>query len=362
MLKDIPRDDLTPRMQPLSRLPVFFALEGKRVVVAGGTPAAAWKAELLSAAGAVVDVFARSTCDALCELASHPPQGPVIIHRRDLRTADLNGATLAVGACDDDVEAEGFAVMARAAGVPVNVIDRPKFCDFSFGAIVNRSPLVIGVSTDGAAPVFAQAIRAKLEMLIPTGFARWMEAARSARTRVQSFGLSFRGRRQFWERFSNAAALRPDQAPDTADLDSWLAEARRNGARGTVVVVGVASDDPELLTLRAVRALQSADVIIADAGISSGVLDFARREARKLVVGRDAAPDHQDNLDALTLGLAKNGKCVVRLVTDASLRVSGFNSVVSACRRSAIPVEVVASFGHQPATTNHADASQQKRA
>ena len=99
---------------------------------------------------------------------------------------DLTGAAVAVGAFEDDASAAAFAAAARAAGVPVNVIDKPAFCDFSFGAIVNRSPLVIGISTDGAAPVFAQAIRAKLEALLPQGFAGW--AAAAGRWRAQAEG------------------------------------------------------------------------------------------------------------------------------------------------------------------------------
>ena len=111
-------------------------------------------------------------------LAADPPRGTIVIHRRAWSAGDIRGAAIAIGACESDDERLHFAAAARAAGVPVNVIDKPKFCDFAFGAIVNRSPLVIGISTDGAAPVFAQAIRAKLEALIPRGFAPWAEAAR----------------------------------------------------------------------------------------------------------------------------------------------------------------------------------------
>src|SRR5262249_2101901 len=149
---------------------------GKRVVVAGGTPAAAWKAELLSAAGANVDVFADDVSDELAKLPSNAPGGAIVLHSRTWQPGDLANACLAIGAMSSDDDAECFAAAAHAAGVPVNVIDKPAFCDFSFGSIVNRSPLVIGISTDGAAPVFAQAIRAKLEALIPFGFARWAEA------------------------------------------------------------------------------------------------------------------------------------------------------------------------------------------
>ena len=161
-------------------------LEGKRAVVAGGGQAATWKAELLSAAGARVDVFAPEVSDDMRSLVAAPPAGAIAVHSRTWTPADFAGAAIAVAECANDVEAAQFAAAARAVGVPVNVIDRPAFGDFAFGAIVNRSPLVIGISTDGAAPVFGQAIRSKIEALIPKGFARWAEAARSWRPRVQA--------------------------------------------------------------------------------------------------------------------------------------------------------------------------------
>ena len=131
-------------MEPLARLPVFLALDGRRAVVAGNGAGAAWKAELVSAAGADVDVYARNPCEELRALAADPPRGPVVLHDRGWQAADLTGAAIAVGGFDDDARAQRFADAARAAGVPVNVIDKPAYCDFSFGAIVNRSPLVIG--------------------------------------------------------------------------------------------------------------------------------------------------------------------------------------------------------------------------
>ncbi|MBO0759539.1 MAG: uroporphyrinogen-III C-methyltransferase, partial [Bradyrhizobiaceae bacterium] len=273
---------------PLARLPVFLALEGKRAVVAGGTAAAAWKTELLSASGAEVDVYAPAQSQELLDVAARPPRGSVTIHDRDLYAADLEGAALAVAACEDDLTAAEFATMARAARVPLNVVDRPAFCDFSFGAIVNRSPLVVGISTDGAAPVFAQMVRARLEALIPLGFARWAEAARRWRPRLQALGLTPFDRRRFWEAFAREATSHPDRVPTPKDLDAWLAQARGDEARGALAFVGVPSDDPEMLTLRAVRALHSADVILFDAGVPGAVLDFARREARKLMIGHSA--------------------------------------------------------------------------
>jgi uroporphyrin-III C-methyltransferase/precorrin-2 dehydrogenase/sirohydrochlorin ferrochelatase len=167
-------------MAPLTRLPVFLALAGKRAIVAGGSAAAGWKAELLSAAGATVEVYAATPCVQLLAIAADPPGGPITIHRHGVSPQECGGAALAIGAIEDDGEAAQFAAAMRATGIPVNVVDKPGLSDFTFGAIVNRSPLVIGISTDGAAPVFAQAIRARLERLIPLGFARWAEAARDA--------------------------------------------------------------------------------------------------------------------------------------------------------------------------------------
>src|SRR5205814_1203146 len=146
------------------------------------------------------------------------------LHPRAIEAADFSIAALAIGAFADDTDAAAFAALARRAGVPVNVIDKPAFCDFSFGAIVNRSPLVIGISTDGAAPVFGQAIRAKLEAMIPRGFARWAEAARRWRPRVLALALSFRERRRFWERFTERAVAQPDRVPAESDIDAPMAD------------------------------------------------------------------------------------------------------------------------------------------
>ena len=220
-----------PRMAALARLPIFLALEAKRAVVAGDGPAAAWKAELLSAAGAEVDVLAENPCEELRTVATQAPRGAIALHSRAWRADDFAGAAIAVGGFDDDREAQRFATAARAAGVPVNVIDKPAHCDFSFGAIVNRSPLVIGISTDGAAPVFGQSIRAKLEAMIPRGFACWADAARRWRAVVQASGLSFSARRRFWQVFTSFAVSHPDREPAQSDLAALLDRTRERSGR-----------------------------------------------------------------------------------------------------------------------------------
>jgi uroporphyrin-III C-methyltransferase/precorrin-2 dehydrogenase/sirohydrochlorin ferrochelatase len=333
-------------MEPLARLPVFLSLAGKRAVVAGGTPAAAWKAELLSASGAQVDVLASEPSEEMVALAADPPQGAVVLHRRAWQPQDLPGHAIAIGSFEDNVEAARFAEAAHSAGVPVNVIDKPAFCDFSFGSIVNRSPLVVGISTDGAAPVFAQAIRARIEAMIPRGFAAWAATARRWREAVKSSGLSFAGRRRFWQIFTAHAAAHPGAEPAQSDFDHFIAATCEEGAaveQGSVTLVGAGPGDPELLTLRAVRALQSADVILIDDLVAPAILDFARREARKMLVGKTGFEPSckQDEINALMISLAKAGRRVVRLKGGDPMIFGRAGEEIAACRRAGVSVEVV---------------------
>lgn len=319
-----PSETRPERMGALARLPVFYALQGKRCVLVGDGQAVDWKLELLEAAGAQVQRYAVD----------------------GWTTDDLRGAAMAIGGFEDDVSSAAFAAAARAVGVPVNVIDKPAFCDFSFGAIVNRSPLVIGISTDGAAPVFAQAIRAKLEALLPNGFAHWAAAAARWRGQVKESGLSFVGRRKFWQVFTAHAVANPQSEPTENDFARFVAEVKGLGVaveNGSVTLVGAGPGDPELLTLRAVRALQSADVILFDDLVSRDVLDFARREARKMLVGKTGfGPScKQDDINALMVGLAKQGKRVVRLKGGDPLIFGRAAEEIDACNAANIAVDIV---------------------
>src|SRR5262252_3983197 len=338
-----PSEIRSPRMEALARLPVFFALGGRRAVVAAESAMAAWKIELLSAAGARVDVFAAEPAE---EVVGAAQAAGVTLHRRPITDEDFAGAALAIGAFDDEALAADFSARARAAGVPVNVVDRPTLSDFSFGTIVNRSPLVVGISTDGAAPVFAQAIRAKIEAMIPLGFARWADAARRWRDAVKSSGLSFGGRRRFWQLFTGHAVANPGREPDVQDFDALIGAARREGEavdHGSVTLVGAGPGDPELLTLRALRALQSADVILFDQLVSPGVLDFARREAKRMLVGKAGYGPacKQDEINALMITLARSGKRVVRLKGGDPMIFGRGGEELAACRAAGLAVEVV---------------------
>jgi uroporphyrin-III C-methyltransferase/precorrin-2 dehydrogenase/sirohydrochlorin ferrochelatase len=192
--------------------------------------------------------------------------------------------------------------------------------------------------------VFGQAIRAKFEALIPRGFARRAEAARAWRPRVQALALSFRERRRFWERFTERAVAEPERAPGSSDIDALMAETRGVPSEtGSVILVGAGPGDPELLTLRAVRALQSADVILIDDLVSPQVLDFARREAKKMMVGKTGHGPacKQSEINELMIKLAKAGKRVVRLKGGDPMIFGRAGEEIAACRAVNIPVEVV---------------------
>jgi uroporphyrin-III C-methyltransferase/precorrin-2 dehydrogenase/sirohydrochlorin ferrochelatase len=257
-------------MNKLANLPVFLRLTDVRVLLAGASDACAWKAELLAATGADLRIFARSASEKLRQTAARLG---LRVEARDWRAQDLEGAVIAVLEASDEAEAERFRAAARAAGALVNVIDRPKFCDFSFGSIIERSPLVIGVSTDGAAPVFAQAVRARIEAMFPDSLRAWAEAARTWRPRLA--GLAQNRRRAIWLDFADRAFASLDRAPGEADFQA-LSQASRPGR---LIVVGVGGGLPEDLTLRAVRALQAADHVIADGAVAEALRDLGRREA-----------------------------------------------------------------------------------
>ena len=306
-------------MDALATLPVFFKLGGRRAVLAGGSEPAAWKAELLAAAGAHVEVYAAEFAEEFAHLAESPPAGRVTLHHRRWQPDDLTGAAIAIGGITDDAEAAAFVEAARAAGAPVNVIDRPEFCAFQFGAIVNRSPLVVAISTDGAAPVFGQAIRSRLEALLPQGFKRWAEAAKTWRREGNRLGADIPARRRFWEAFAERAISFADRSPTAVDLDELIREtsaaAAAHQSTGFVSLVGAGPGDPELLTLRAVRALRSADVVLYDDLVTAPVLEFARREAHRMLVGKTGYGPacKQTEINALMVKLAREGKRVVRL-------------------------------------------------
>ena len=274
----------------------------------------------------------------MLQIAGDPPRGGIAIHRRGWTADDLHGAAIAIGAFEDDEGAAAFAAAARAAGVPVNVIDKPAFCDFAFGAIVNRSPLGdrhfdrrrrAGVRAGDP----RQARSAAAEGLRRLGrggraLARGGEGLRPVvRRPAQVLAAVHRARGDAIPTASRRKTTSTASSPRCKGLGAAV-------ENGSVTLVGAGPGDPELLTLRAVRALQSADVILFDDLVSRDVLDFARREARKMLVGKTGfGPScKQDDINALMVGLAKQGKRVVRLKGGDPLIFGRAGEEIAACQ------------------------------
>jgi len=334
------------RLGHLAKLPVFFDLRGRRAVLVGGTPGAAWKAELLASAGAHVDIYATDVCvemEAL--LARGAADGRLVLKRGAWSSEILRDAALAVADLEDESEAEAFASTARRFGIPVNVIDKPCYCDFQFGSVVNRSPVVIGISTDGAAPILGQAIRRRIETLLHPSLAAWASLAKTMRERIMEKLPPGMSRRAFWERFSDLAFQ--GRPPETigSGIEGLLARiaSRPVGEVGRVTLVGAGPGDAELLTLKAVRALQAADVILFDDLVSEDVLELARREAKRLMVGKRGgrASCAQDDINDVMTRLALQGRHVVRLKSGDPMIFGRAGEEIEHLERAGVPVDVV---------------------
>lgn len=310
------------RIAPMARLPVFFNLEGRRVVIGGASEAACWKAELAGACGANVAVYLgkETACEALQRLAE--THSHISIIASGWTSEDLKDCALAIADCADDDDARKVFQEARRLGVACNIIDRPEFCDFQFGSIVNRSPVVVAISTDGTAPILAQTIRQRIETMLPLALRDWASLARRMRAQVAARLSPGPARRRFWETFSERA-LSCREGPDVHD-EALLMQAMGRCAHaagpsgGTLSTVGTCPCGADMLTLGALRNLQRADVVVYDGGVSADVLELCRREAERIVISNAMRVDQvQDMVDTL-IG---DGKQVVRLIAD----------IVSAC-------------------------------
>ncbi len=311
-----PQSEDLGRIEPLAKLPVFWKLSEKRVVVAGGSDAAAWKAELLAACGAQVDVYANASELGLAMQHLIVTEKVTIVDQ-PWHIGMFPGAAMAIADCESDDEARAFSCAASAAGVPFNVIDKPAYCQFQFGSIVNRSPVILSISTDGAAPILAQAIRRRVETLLPPSLKGWAILAQTLRATVNSQLEPGPKRRDFWERFVDRC-FSSTKAPGEDDRQGLISDVETLCSlplSGSVTIVGAGPGAAELLTLKAVRCLQAADLILFDEGVSSDVLELARREAKRLLVGAvdEDAPGSELNLRQLVAGLARTGKRVVLL-------------------------------------------------
>ncbi|MGS7252343.1 siroheme synthase CysG [Pseudomonas anuradhapurensis] len=296
-------------------LPLFHKLQGGRVLVVGGGEIALRKARLLADAGAALRVVAPEVDGQLAALAREGG-GEVLV--RGYQAADLVGCRLVIAATDDTGLNAQVSADAQALSLPVNVVDAPALCTVIFPAIVDRSPLVIAVSSGGDAPVLARLIRAKLEAWIPSAYGELAGLAARFRHKVKSLYPDVNQRRGFWETVFQGPIAERQLAGQGAEAERLL-QAMVDGApvqqAGEVYLVGAGPGDPDLLTFRALRLMQQADVVLYDRLVAPAIIDMCRRDAERIYVGKRRA-EHavpQDQINRLLVDLARQGKRVLRL-------------------------------------------------
>ncbi|MHA1566605.1 MAG: siroheme synthase CysG [Alphaproteobacteria bacterium] len=303
----------------MDHLPIFLTLRDRPVLMVGGGEAAARKVRLLRKAGARIDLVAPRANAELTDLAG---QGGVAWHIRSFVPADLDHRVAVFSATGIASLDEAVADGARARGLPVNVVDSPALSDFIMPAIIDRNPVIVAISSGGAAPILAARVRAQIERLLPArlgALAQFSGRFRSAVKARLPHGLS---RLRFWEGVFEGAIADDVLAGQPARAHGAMLRALNQGVPsqvnatdGIVYLVGAGPGDPDLLTLRALHLLQSADVIVHDRLIGPQILDYARRDAARVYVGKAAGVPGlgQDEINATLLRHARAGKRVIRL-------------------------------------------------
>lgn len=293
-------------------LPIFLNVKGKLCLVVGGGEVAARKAGVLLDAGAKVRVVAPQIRSALSE--QHDVES--IVAR--FEALHLDGIALVIAATDDRSVNQQVSVQASARNIPVNVVDDPELCSFIMPAILDRSPLMVAFSSGGASPVLTRMMRGMLESMIPQNYSRLAAFAERFRQQVKQRVTNPAKRRIFWENALEGVVaekvLTGDENSAVAMLQKML-EDEDNIQRGEVYLVGAGPGDPDLLTFRALRLMQKADVVVYDNLVSKPIVEMARRDAERIFVGKKRA-DHtlrQEEINDLLVRLAKEGKRVLRL-------------------------------------------------
>lgn len=296
-------------------LPLFHKLQGGRVLVVGGGEIALRKARLLADAGASLRVVAPDVDGQLATLAREGG-GEVLV--RGYQPSDLDGCRLVIAATDAPELNAQVSADAQARSLPVNVVDAPALCTVIFPAIVDRSPLVVAVSSGGDAPVLARLIRAKLEAWIPSAYGELAGLAARFRHKVKVLYPDVNQRRGFWESvFQGPVAERQlaGQGGEAERLLQAMVDGKPVQQGGEVYLVGAGPGDPDLLTFRALRLMQQADVVLYDRLVAPAIIEMCRRDAERIYVGKRRA-DHavpQDQINRLLVDLARQGKRVLRL-------------------------------------------------
>ncbi len=296
-------------------LPLFHKLKDRLVLVVGGGEVAVRKARLLSDAGARLRVVTPEVRDELRQMVE---QGAGELQLRGYESRDLHGVCLVIAATDDEQLNARISEDCKGLGIPVNVVDAPALCSVIFPAIVDRSPLIVAVTSGGDAPVLARLIRAKIETWIPATYGQLAGLAKKFRAQVKGLFPDVQQRRVFWEDVFQGPIAESVFAGKLAEGERLLQD-KVNGAvpraLGEVYLVGAGPGDPDLLTFRALRLMQQADVVLYDRLVAPAIIELCRRDAERLYVGKRRA-EHavpQEEINRLLVKLAKEGKRVLRL-------------------------------------------------
>ncbi|MFT4560389.1 MAG: uroporphyrin-III C-methyltransferase/precorrin-2 dehydrogenase/sirohydrochlorin ferrochelatase [Gammaproteobacteria bacterium] len=297
-------------------LPIFIDLRHGSSVVVGGGEVARRKIETLLRASARVKVIAKVACPSVQAMHN---AGEIVLELRAFNPSDIDCASIVVAATSDHELNTKIANHAKALHIPVNVVDAPVLCSFIMPSIIDRSPVVVAISTGGAAPVLARILRAKLETSIPASYGRLAELMRDFRQRVRAKISNNSNRRRFWEQaITGSVAERMFEGKyDHAlvALENLLSATADAPPQGEVYLVGGGPGDPDLLTFRALRLMQQAEVVVYDRLVAPQIVDLCRKDAERIFVGkqRDHHALDQLEINALLVKLAKQGKRVLRL-------------------------------------------------
>lgn len=296
-------------------LPLFFDLKKKPCLLVGGGTIALRKARLLISAQALVTVVAPEINDELAKLVVD--NGGELINEIYTQ-AHLNQKVLVISATDIESVNQQVAADCHALNLPVNVVDNPKLCSVIMPAIVDRSPLIIGITSGGEAPVLARIVRSKLESMFPGSWGAVAKLASKFRERVKQTFKDGEERRRFWEATLNGPVLERVLSGNQSEAEQMLGrlvDAGKIEQGGEVYLVGAGPGDPDLLTFKALRLMQQAEVVLYDRLVSQPILDMTRRDAERIYVGKQRS-EHavpQKQINELLFDLAAQGKRVLRL-------------------------------------------------
>ncbi|MGC6389804.1 siroheme synthase CysG [Ewingella sp. S1.OA.A_B6] len=325
-------------------LPIFADLRQRPVLVVGGGEVAARKIDLLLRAGATVRIVSQSLSP---ELEQRRQASQVIWLAERFVPQQLDDVFLVIAATDDALlNAEVFE-QANQRQLLANVVDDQPKCSFIFPSIVDRSPIVVAISSSGTAPVLARMLREKFETLLPASLGKMAEIAGGWRERVKQRFSSMRARRRFWEQAfdgSFASLVNAGQIPQAEQvLQQQLDNPESIAQNGEVTLVGAGPGDAGLLTLRGLQVMQQADVVLYDYLVSEEVLDLVRRDADKICVGKRASSHSaaQDDINRLLVKLAQQGKKVVRLKGGDPFIFGRGGEELQALKAAGIPFQVV---------------------